>query len=252
MVRRVRQLLEQGQVAIGSFLFVPSPMLAEIVGLVGFDFVVIDMEHGPIQTETAENMVRAAEIGGAEPLVRVSSNSAHDILRALDLGAAGVHVPNVNNLDDVHEMISSGRYGPLGKRGLAGVRAAQYGLRGNLAEYCEQANREVILVAQIESREAIENIDKLLEIQGVDVFYVGPVDISNSLGIPGQVKDLRVVDAVEGAIRSIVRAGRVAGCMANKVEEAKRYLDLGARYIATHAVRLMAAECSRFLDEARR
>jgi 4-hydroxy-2-oxoheptanedioate aldolase len=241
--------LSSGQTVIGSFVYVPSAKLTEIIGLIGFDFVVIDMEHGPIDTGVAEDMVRAAELSGATPIVRVTHNSPHLILRALDIGAQGVHVPDVNTVEDAHLAAASSKYGPMGRRGLAGVRAADYGLRQLLGEYAPAANRETMVIAHIESEQSVRNLDGLLEADGIDVYYLGPEDISNSLGIPGQSRDERVVRLVEDSIRKIAACGRIAGCIAADAATARHYIDLGARYIATHSVRLMANASRQFIAE---
>jgi 4-hydroxy-2-oxoheptanedioate aldolase len=252
MINQVNSKLGRGEIVIGSFLYIPSAALTEIIGLIGFDFVVIDMEHGPIETETAEQMVRAAELSGLTPLIRITLNAPHLILRALDIGASGVHVPNVNNVKLAEAMVASVKYAPQGSRGLAGVRAAKYGLKEPLSTYTIESNRESLVIAQIESVEGIHNLDDILRVEGIDVYYLGPVDLSNSLGIPGQTKDSRVVNNVENAIKQIVAAGKTAGCIAADVNEAKRYIDLGARYIATHAVRFMVNGSKEFLEGVRR
>jgi 4-hydroxy-2-oxoheptanedioate aldolase len=251
VINQVKEKLGRGEIVAGSFLYLPSAGLAEIIGLIGFDFVVIDMEHGPIEIQTAEEIVRAAELGGVTPFVRIPSNSPHLILRALDTGALGVHVPNVNDAEQARAMVDSVKYGPRGRRGLAGVRAARYGLKGPLAGYTVEANQQCMAIAQVESVESINNLDALLEVEGVDVYYLGPVDLSNSYGVPGDTKDPRVVSSVKDAIKRIVAAGKTAGCIAADVEEAKRYIDLGARYIASHAVRFMTNGSRHFIEELR-
>ena len=228
----------------------PSAKLTEIVGLAGFDFVVIDMEHGPIDMTVAEDMVRAAEVAGVTPLIRVSHNTPHLILRALDIGRQGVHIPEINTVADVREAVASSKYGPIGHRGLAGVRAADYGFKQPLAEYAPQANHEVLVVAHIESRRAVEGLDELLRQDGIDVYYLGPEDLSNSLGIPGQSKHPSVVQLVEDSIHRITAAGRVAGCVAADAATARRYVELGAR-IGAHALRFLVQASRQFLAEVR-
>lgn len=251
MENTLKSKLDSGLTVVGSFVYVPSARLTELVALGGFDFVVIDMEHGPIDIGVAEEMVRAAEVAGVTPLIRVTHNSPHLVLRALDIGARGVHVPEISTATEARSAASSCRYGPEGSRGLAGVRAAGYGFTGPLAEYAGRANREVLLVAHIESRQAVERLDELLEERGIDIFYLGPEDISNSLGIPGQSKDPRVVRLVEEGIRRVAAAGRIAGCIAADAATARRYVELGARYIATHAMRFMVQGSRQFLAEVR-
>jgi 4-hydroxy-2-oxoheptanedioate aldolase len=245
----LKRKLAAGETVIGGILPVPSARLAEIVCLTGLDFVVIDMEHGPIDIGVAEEMVRAVELRGATPIVRITHNSPHLMLRALDIGAFGVHVPDVNTVEDAQRAATSSKYGPKGHRGLAGVRAADYGLQQPLSEYAPVANRETMVIAHIESEPAIRNLDALLEVEGVDVYYLGPEDISNSLGIPGQSKDPRVVRLVEDAIRRIAARGRIAGCTGNDAAGTRRLVDLGARYIACHPIRLLAAATREFLAE---
>jgi len=232
---------------VGSFVYVPSSKFTEIVGLCGYDFVVIDMEHGPVDFVVAEEMIRAAEIAGTTPLLRVAHNTPHLLLRALDIGAQGLHIPDVNSADDARRAVTSSRYGPEGERGLAGVRAADYGLEQPLSEYCREANKQVMVIAHIESLQAVEALDSLLEVDGIDVYYLGPQDLSNSMGIPGQSGDERVRKLVDESIERIAQAGRTAGCIATDADTARRYIDLGARYIASHAVRHMADASRRFI-----
>jgi 4-hydroxy-2-oxoheptanedioate aldolase len=248
----LRVKLAAGETVVGSFVYIPSAKLVEIVGLVGFDFVVIDMEHGPVDTVVAEDMVRGVELGGATPIIRVTHNSPHLILRALDIGAQGIHVPEIETVEDARNAAMSSKYGPLGYRGLAGVRAADYGLRSPLSEYSAEANRETMVIAHIESDLSVKNLDSLLEVDGIDVYYLGPEDISNSLGIPGQSKDERVVSLVEDSIRKIVANGKTAGTIAADSASARRYMDLGARYIATHCIRHMANASREFIADLRR
>jgi 4-hydroxy-2-oxoheptanedioate aldolase len=226
-------------------------MLTEMIALCGFDFVIIDMEHGPIDVSNADDMVRAAELRGIPSLIRVPENQPHHILRALDLGASGVHVPEVTTAADATLAARSSRYGPEGQRGLASVRAASYGFAGPLPAYAATANRETIVVAHIESVAAIENLDELLRVDGVDVYYLGPVDLSNDLGKPGALDDPDVSGRVDRAITQIVSSGRVAGCIVRGIEDVRRYQALGATYFVCHAVRFMVSGARGFVTDVR-
>ena len=251
-VNELKKNFAAGQTMIGSFAYLPSAKFVEVLGWIGFDFVVIDMEHGPVDTAIAEDMVRAAELSGATPVIRVTHNTQHLILRAFDIGAQGVHVPDINTADDAQKAAASSKYGPVGRRGLAGVRAAEYGLNQPLADYARDANDNTMVIAHIESKQSVDNLDALLAVDGIDVYYVGPEDMSNSMGIPGQSKDPKVVQVVEGAIRQIAAAGQTAGCIAADAATARRYLELGARYIASHGVRFMAKASRSFIAEVKR
>mgnify|MGYP005853492995 CR=1 FL=1 len=243
--------LAAGQVVIGSLVYVPSPVFTEIVALTGFDFVVIDMEHGPVDIGVAGDMVRAAQVAGVTPLIRVTHNTPHLILRALDIGALGVHVPNISRPEDALAAVRSAKYGPWGQRGLANVRAAHYGLKGSLPEYVAAANQQTMVVAHIEDVPAVENLDALLQVEGIDVYYLGPVDLSNSLGIPGQTRDARLVNLVETSIQRISAAGKIAGCIAADTETARHYVQLGACYIACQAIGFMVRGARKFIEDMR-
>ena len=245
-VNQVKAKLSRGEVVVGSFVYVPSAKLTELVGLCGFDFIVIDQEHGPITTETAEDMVRACELVGCTPFARVPYLYPHGILHALDVGAMGVHIPNVNTVEDARKAAALCRYAPRGNRGLANVRAATYGLREKLSDYCRMANEEIMVIAHIEEIKAIHNLEQLLTVDGIDVYYLGPVDLSNSMGKPGTV-DAELKKTVDDAIAAIVRAGKVAGMITTDPDAARRYISMGVRYLATHAIHFMAAGSRSFL-----
>lgn len=249
-VNPIKTKLKKNEAVFGSVLNVPSARLAELVGLCDFDFIMIDREHGPIGIETAEEMVRACDLANCVPIMRVPYLHPHAILQALDIGAMGVHIPNVNSAEDARRAVRLSKYAPLGERGLAGVRAARYGLREKLAEYCHQANEEVMVIIHIESLEAVRNLDELLRVEGVDVYFLGPTDLSNSRGRPGVI-DAELQAMVDGAISKIVKAGNVAGTIATDVAAAQRYLDLGVRYLVTHAVQIMAMGSRSFLKTLR-
>ena len=251
LTNQLKSKLAAGRVVVGSLVYVASPQLTEIIGLIGFDFVVIDMEHGPVDMGVAENMVRAAELAGVTPIIRVTHNTPHLILRALDIGALGVHVPEVSDAHEGKAVVASVKYAPQGQRGLAGVRAAKYGLKDSLPEYAAAANQQTMVIVHIEDVKAVENLDALLAVEGIDVYFLGPTDLSNSLGIPGQSKDPKVIGLVEDSIKQIAGAGKIAGCIAADVETARRYTELGARYIASHAIGFMAGASRQFLEELR-
>ena len=245
---RTKEKLARGELVIGTFLYIPSPRLAELFGLFGYDFVVIDQEHGPIGIESAEEMVRACEIGSATPFVRVASLQSHLILQALDIGGMGVHIPSVNTVEQARHSVGLCKYSPLGHRGLAGVRAARYGMREPLSEYCRTANEQCMVIIHIEETEAIRNLEAMLEVDGIDVYYLGPTDLSNSMGRPG-IQDREVTATVDEALRRIIRAGKTAGMITNDINAAKRYLDMGVRYLATHALGHAATASAKFLKD---
>jgi 4-hydroxy-2-oxoheptanedioate aldolase len=195
-------------------------------------------------------MVRACELVGCTPFARVPYLYPHGILHALDIGAMGVHIPNVNTVEDAQKAAALCRYAPRGNRGLANVRAAAYGLREKLSDYCRTANEEVMVIAHIEELKAIHNLEQLFTVDGIDVYYIGPVDLSNSMGRPGTL-DAELKKTVDDAIAAIVRAGKVAGMIATDPDAARRYISMGVRYLATHAIHFMAGGSRSFLKAVR-
>jgi 4-hydroxy-2-oxoheptanedioate aldolase len=224
--------LRAGECLYGCFVRYPDPGLVELVALQGFDFLVLDGEHGTMEPRDAENMVRGADVRGVPALVRVPANEAPVILRFMDTGAIGVHVPLVSSPDDADRAVRAVKYGPRGGRGLTGVRAAAYGQRGTLAAYVERANEETLVVVQIETRAALEQVSEIAAVDGVDVVFVGPTDLSHSLGVPGQLSH-PVVEEAYRTVADAVRASPAAlGVLVADETGAPDWRERGATYIA--------------------
>jgi 4-hydroxy-2-oxoheptanedioate aldolase len=192
---RLKRLLEEGKLVVGLLNSIPSPLMVEMIGYAGYDFVVLDMEHVCVNPETLENMVRAAECAGMTALVRVPNAAPETILRALDCGALGVVVPHVRNRGEAEQAVAASRYHPLGNRGISGGRTTGFGMIG-LPAYFERANAEIMVVAMIEDREGVDNIDDILSVAGVDMVLEGAVDLSQSYGVPGQPQHALVQAAI--------------------------------------------------------
>jgi 2-keto-3-deoxy-L-rhamnonate aldolase RhmA len=184
----LKEKLRRGQSQFGTFLFLPSPDVAEAVARTGLDFVIIDMEHSPKDWQTVANMVRAAAVAGVTALVRVSSISEEHILHALELGADGIVLPFVESSDDVRRAFNAASYAPLGSRGVCTMtRAATYGIgREQFAETAVRANERVVVLGQIESRRGVDNLEEIVKEPGLDGLIVGRADLATSIGLLGQ------------------------------------------------------------------
>ena len=238
-----------GRPAFGVSVMFPSPHVVDMVGRLGFDWVLIDCEHGSISLESVELMVMAAEASDITPIVRPPVNSSEAILQVMDRGAMGVQVPHVNTADDATRAVEAVKYHPLGERGLAaGVRASSYGYGTSMSEYAEAANRETLVCVQLEEAEAIDNVDEILQVDGVDVFFIGPSDLSQSLGFPGRPDTPVVREAMDQTFAKIVAADKVPGSAGNSTAT-RRYLDQGVRYLYTHFTTLLSSGVERFRDE---
>lgn len=196
-----RELLRQPRIVLGGSLSLPSPDLVEIMGYAGFDLICLDTEHGPYAMEAElSNLLRACAVGGLTSLVRITENDPSRILKALDAGAGGVIVPRIKNRQDVERAISAARFPPVGDRGCCGnTRATRHSALPPL-EFYAVANRDIAIMPIIEEIEAVERIDEVLAPDGIDAIWLGPADLSASMGLEGQQKHPSVLAALERVI----------------------------------------------------
>ena len=243
---RMKRKLLSGEPAFGVSIMFPSPHIVDIIGRLGFDWVLIDCEHGSISIESVELMVMAAETAGVTPIARPPVNSFEAIGQLMDRGVMGVQVPHVNTAEDAQRAV---KYHPLGERGLAaGVRSAGYGYGMSMSEYAEHANNETLVCVQLEEAEAVRNVDEIVQVSGVDVFFVGPSDLSQSLGFPGRSDAPEVRDAMDTVFATIAAASKISGSAGN-ADATRRYLNQGVTYLYTHLTTLLSSGAEAYLDE---
>ena len=247
---KLKRKLQAGEVVYGPFMNCSYGSFIEIVGLAGFDFAIIDMEHGPLQVQTAEDLCRAGQNVGLDPIVRVRKNDAPQIQRALDIGSAGVQVPQIETKEDAEATVRAAKYQPLGMRGVSlFTRAGDYTVFG-LAGITDRLNDEQIIVIHIEGVPGLRNLDKVIEVPNIDVVFLGPYDLSQSFGVPGQINDPRVVKGMEEAVGKIRASGKAAGTFAGTPEAAKRWVDVGIQYISYHVdVGIFADACNGIMKQ---
>lgn len=218
----------------GIFNALPCPGIIEMCAYAGFDFVIIDNEHGSAGFETTENMLRAARASGIVPVVRCLP---HDISRILDMGASAVQIPMVNTAAQARALVEQVRYPGLGqsagKRGCAfSSRAAGYGAFGGSA-HTQRSNEGIALIVMIETPEAVANASEIASVEGVDAVFVGPNDLAYAMGFESNWAEPKVAAAIEQALRAIAKAGKCGGTIALTAEDQSKYAALGARYFAT-------------------
>jgi len=223
--------LKAGEVIFGCFVRYPDASLVEVMAYQPWDFLVFDGEHGVLEPRDCENLVRAAELRGMTPIVRVPTNLPPQILRLMDTGPLGLHVPWVNSPEEAEAAVRSVKYHPRGQRGLAGVRAADYGQAGSLADYTRQANAETLVVVHIETAEAVACAAEIAAVDGIDVVFIGPTDLSQSLGVPGQPQHPDVLAAIDKIIAAVAPSPAALGIMVPNLAAARQWRARGARYI---------------------
>ncbi len=246
-----KEKLERGETVYGCFVRYPNAALVEVLGYCGGDFIVFDGEHGAIEPADCEQMVRAAELQGVTPIVRVPVNLPHVILRFMDTGAHGLHVPMVKSAVDAESVLRSVKYQPRGVRGLAAVRAADYGQKVPLGRYVEEANTETLTVVHIETEESVDHLDEILRVEGLDVVFLGPTDLSNSLGFPGQLQHPEVQAIFRRFVESMSGSKVALGIMVPTAEAARQWKQRGARYIAIGMESVLNPACRAYLEAAR-
>jgi len=248
---RMKEKLGAGEPAFGVSVMIPSPQIVEMIAAAGFDWVLLDCEHGTLTLESVELMAMAAEASGITPIARPASRSPEHILQVLDRGVLGVQVPHVNTVAQAREVVQAVKFHPAGRRSLAaGTRAARYDAHGSLADYVKAANDATLIAAQIEDAEAVDNLDALLGVEGIDVYFIGPSDLSQSMGHPGNPKAPPVAKAIEESLAKMRAAGRTPGMPAT-AENVRDAVAKGVRYIYTHLPRLMANSARDYLKIAR-
>jgi 4-hydroxy-2-oxoheptanedioate aldolase len=232
-----------GEPLLGCFLTWPVQGLPEVLALARFDFVVIDAEHGFFSVESIENIVRAGDGAGLPSIVRVPSCPAAEVGRSLDAGAAGILFPRGESATQVASGLEAVKFPPAGKRGLAGVRANGYG-SVPLAQFVVDANRSTIVVAQIETRGALTELDAIAALDGVDVLYVGPNDLTQALGIPGQYAEPAYQSELRRIASAAKAAGKTAGIMLARTDQIPPLLEMGYRFF-TMSDRTLILESAR-------
>lgn len=248
----LKQALRSKQVTVGSWITFPNSSVAEIMARAGFDWLSIDLEHGPIGIESVHHLIQVIELCGCVPLVRLPGHDPIFIRRVMDAGAHGVIVPQVNTPEDAIRVRNCVKYPPLGRRGMGLARAQGYGERFH--EYAEEVNRSGIIIAQIEDKLAVKNIEAILEVEDIDGIMIGPYDLSGSLGVPGQFDHPAMREAEEKILQAAHAKAVAVGfhVIQPSVEEVRKKVEQGFTFIA-HSVDMimLGSSCRNSVRELR-
>jgi 4-hydroxy-2-oxoheptanedioate aldolase len=248
----LKQKLSAGKPVFGVMITFPSPPVVEMLGYMGFDWVLIDNEHGSVTVDTAEDMIRAAELTGIAPIVRPVVNRPDAIAPFLDRGAWGVQVPHVNTREEAEAAVAACKYFPQGQRGMfSRGRPAEYGIRGATPAYVDAANENTLVCLMLEEVEAIRNIDEIAAVKGVDVLFIGSGDLAQSMGHPGQQTHREVQALMEDGVKRIRAAGVAVGvsCPDSLVP---KFLGLGVQYFHGNVGSLLQSAGEAYLKGMRK
>lgn len=205
---RILEKIRQGKKAVGAVINFPSEDIVELCGIAGLDFIHFDGQHGAFSPETVERLCRVADIYGITPTMRVPNNERSTILSYLDRGIRGIMAPEVHTRQIAEAVVSYAKFGPEGSRSFGSGRGNDFGLAPDRRAFMEEANRNILIIAQIESIEAVNNIEEIVQVPGIDLFAWGPNDLAQSMGYPGQPDHPEVLRAQERALQAIHRAGK--------------------------------------------
>jgi 4-hydroxy-2-oxoheptanedioate aldolase len=250
-LRDLKAMWKRGIPSFGPVVGLSAIGICEILGYAGFDYCVIDLEHGAINLETAENMVRATDAAGIASIIRVADNRPELISQALDLGASGVHVPTISTREEAQKAVWASKFFPLGGRGVnPAVRASRYSADQRV--YFDKANMETIIVLAIEGTQGVANIGEILKVKGIDAVFVGPYDLSQSLGVVGQVTHPKVVDKIREIVALSKEANVAVGVFSDTPEGAKEWIKQGVLYCCLGLVSKMIYQaCTDYIKRVR-
>jgi 4-hydroxy-2-oxoheptanedioate aldolase len=243
-MKNLKKRIKQGETLNGCWLNLGSSVTAEIVGLAGFDWVLIDIEHGAGGEKDVLFQLQALEHTPSAPIVRVESSDRQRIHRVLDLGAEGIMCPRINDANEAKEVVSGLHYPPEGSRGVAKmVRATGFGQ--NFSAYREEAKDNIVGIVQIETIEVLDHLDDIAALEGVDVLFIGPADLSMAMGIFGQFDHPLFKEAISSTVNAAKKAGKATGILLFNPDDYTTYHEMGIRMIACGADATFVADGAR-------
>ncbi|WP_461151677.1 HpcH/HpaI aldolase family protein [Spirosoma pulveris] len=244
----VKTRLKNGQPVLGVLSNSSDPTVAELCGFSGLDFYMIDGEHSPVTTAQVQDIVRACELTGITPLARVRSNDPKLILQFLDAGVMGIMMPAISTVADAEALVQAVKYPPLGTRGFGPVRANDYLLgTKNQGEAVAFANEQILVLPQLEDKEAIDNLDDLLTVEGIDGFVIGPRDLAMSMGYYDGPGHDEVKRTIAGVVEKIRKAGLIAGTTAATGDQARALIDRGVLFCLNSFAGLLKSAAGDFM-----
>ena len=240
----MKKKLSRNELIVGSWITLAHPAIAEIMSKSGFDWLAVDLEHSVITIREAEELIRIINLSGVIPLVRLTSNDPNQIKRVMDAGSHGVIVPMVNSVADAKKAVKAVKYPPVGMRGVGLARAQGYGK--TFQDYLTWQKEESIVIVQIEHIDAVNNLEAIFSVEGVDGYIIGPYDLSGSLGVPGQFEHPDFLKAME-RVKEVATQMKMAGgihIIEPEVEQLKQRIDEGYRFIAYSVdIRMLEVSC---------
>jgi len=231
LISNFKNKLFQGKHVLGPFMKTSDPAFVEVAGYAGFDFVILDLEHGPNNICNLQNLIRGAQCSGVLPIVRAPGTDEGVISKILDVGAMGIQIPQVSSAEDVRKVVRASRFSPNGERGVCRfVRAANYSAKDRFS-YFKSADENLIII-QLEGLEAVNNLDEILKVDGIDILFIGPYDLSQSVGVPGQIDHPLVVEKMTKIVERARQANKYVGTFVDNIDNALKWKSRGIQYLS--------------------
>ena len=228
----IKDKMKRGESVFGTWCMLPSSFVVDVIARTGVDYVILDMEHGALSWETAEQMVRAAQLHNCQPIIRVGDDQENTILHALETGCEAVMVPHVATPEAASQIVSAARYAPLGNRGLSPYTRCHNYTHVQLAESMERHAKETLVGVLVEGKKGIDNLSEIAKVEGIDLIYLGMYDISQSVGLPGKLEHPDVMAQLEGCLDKILTNGNLAGTFSRDIEACRRFREMRFQFVA--------------------
>ncbi len=243
---RIKKMLAEGKKVVGTYIKSTDPAITEVICMSGFDFVIFDNEHTSMNKETMVNLIRASEIYDVPAFVRVRECNQPQILQALDAGALGVQVPNINTADDVVKAVKSTKYAPDGYRGFAtSQRCIGYGCAMGADEYIKLTNENIMTICYCETKDFYDNLDEILKVDGLDMIFMGPSDLSQAFGVIGDTNHPIVTGAMDTIIEKTLKAGKYVGTVASNGDMVNHWMEKGVNLLVMSSDLSLMNNCAK-------
>lgn len=247
---QAKKKLERGETIYGIFANACSPDLVEMMGIAGFDFIVVDSEHSSTNEMNNRILNMAGEAQGVSMFTRIPNKLDSTVLRSLDAGAKGLLVPQVNSREEAESVCRAARYYPEGLRGVTLPRNADYGVGIDLGNYFKHCNENLLMAVQCENILGVPHLEEIAQVPGVDVIFIGPFDLSQSMGIPGQTQSPQVMEVVQKVLEVTKKNNKYPGIFVGNAAQAKYYADMGFKYIIVATdLMLFGSACKQVTSE---
>jgi 4-hydroxy-2-oxoheptanedioate aldolase len=232
MANFLKRKMKDGNAVFGTWCMLPSSFVVDVVAQTGLDFIVLDMEHGALSWETAEEMVRAAQLHNCQPIIRVGDDQENTILHALETGCGAIMVPHVSTAEAAKKIVNAALYSPKGTRGLSPYTRCHGYTHFELDKSIKLHSKETLVGILVEGKEGIDNLDEIADVPGIDLIYLGLYDISQSLGLAGQLEHPKVKKQLDICLNKILKHNKFAGTFSRDIEASVEFKKKGFQFVA--------------------